>query len=338
MLSTVFFSDCPLCGGKSDILYANQTDTIHKSSGEWNVMVCQDCRLLWVYPKPTREEMQKLYENYQTHGLPSVTGRSFFQTLMEWLVVRHRVFRPAVVRHMLFSPSKSIPGLTKAVGLYFSAYLGQAESTHSNQLLDIGTGNGWFLRLMSDLGWEGTGVEPDPRAAEYAKQVAGVNVVQGTLRPELFDGSSFDAVTLRHVVEHISNPTEVLALIWRVLKLRGRLVIICPNTASLGSRFFKQHWRGMEVPRHLFLYNPCNLIQMVMDSGDFEIELMKTISLNAWWFYVSSQPKAHKLSGRLSILLAAMAFGVREYCAKFRDSSVGEEIVLVVRKLPGRMT
>lgn len=52
-----------------------------------------------------------------------------------------------------------------------------------------------------------------------------------------------------------------------MLKSGGRLVMITPNIASTGHRLFGQDWRGLEVPRHLYLYTPKALARLARGAG-----------------------------------------------------------------------
>lgn len=124
------------------------------------------------------------------------------------------------------------------------------------RLLDIGCGSGAYLARMRDVGWDVTGVEVDPVAAEVArdrglKVFAGVEEVPGT----------FDVVTLNHVIEHVPEPLQLLC---DALERTGdTLLLRTPNAASLGHRLFKTRWYHLDPPRHLFVLTPKGLQRLV---------------------------------------------------------------------------
>jgi 2-polyprenyl-3-methyl-5-hydroxy-6-metoxy-1,4-benzoquinol methylase len=126
------------------------------------------------------------------------------------------------------------------------------------RLLDVGSGSGSFVRIAHSCGWTVTGIEPDPTAAANSRR-QGLNVLQGGL--EQFDGSEdlFDVITINHVIEHMHDPLASLQDCYRLLKQGGHLWLQTPNIDSLGHRRFGRHWRGLEPPRHLILFNPRSL-------------------------------------------------------------------------------
>jgi ubiquinone/menaquinone biosynthesis C-methylase UbiE len=120
--------------------------------------------------------------------------------------------------------------------------------------LDVGCGSGDWLLSMRELGWEVMGVDFDENAVKVGRQ-RGLTVNCGALEQQNFPNDSFDAVSLNHVIEHVPHPVEALRECARILKPGGKLVVSTPNNSSLGHRIFKEHWRGLETPRHLHLFS-----------------------------------------------------------------------------------
>ena len=84
------------------------------------------------------------------------------------------------------------------------------------QVLEIGSGQGDFLRLLCQLGPnQGYGFDPSfgPRS-EPAGQ-GNIEFVRGYFGPENLD-LAFDLVVCRHVLEHLATPQDLLALIRQV--------------------------------------------------------------------------------------------------------------------------
>ena len=122
------------------------------------------------------------------------------------------------------------------------------------RLLDVGCGNGAFLAHMRRLGWEVHGLEPDPDACAAAA-AAGIDVSVGTLADVTWPEATFQAVTMSTVLEHLPDPRATLQACRRLLAPGGMLHIVTPNTEALGAERFGAHWRGLEAPRHLVLFN-----------------------------------------------------------------------------------
>ena len=126
-------------------------------------------------------------------------------------------------------------------------------------LLDVGCGSGGYAAAMQARGWNVRGTELDPMAAQAARAKHGIAVDVGELADIGYPDGAFDAITARHVLEHVQEPVGFLAECWRILRPGGRLVVVTPNVDSLGHRHFAERWRGLEQPRHLFLYRSASL-------------------------------------------------------------------------------
>ena len=98
-------------------------------------------------------------------------------------------------------------------------------------LLDVGAHAGRFLRLAREAGWDGEGLELNPKTAAYAAQASGAVVHQGNIHT-FTPARCYDAVTLTDVLEHVPRPLEVLARVRAFLCSGGWLAIKVPNGPS----------------------------------------------------------------------------------------------------------
>ena len=133
-------------------------------------------------------------------------------------------------------------------------------------LLDVGCGNGDYLATMRDLGWQVSGLEPDPKAAELGLQ-KGLQISIGTLETLQLPAEQFDVVTLSHVIEHLHDPIATLREIRRLLKPNGLIWIATPNLESFGHGRYGAAWRGLEIPRHLVLFSTQHLRRCLAEAG-----------------------------------------------------------------------
>lgn len=96
----------------------------------------------------------------------------------------------------------------------------------SGRVLDLGCGSGSFGAVNGDI--DLVGVDIDLGALETAKTREDVvlwDLESGTLP---FHDNAFDGVIAKDVLEHLSNPTDLLEEMNRVLVGRGRAVISVP--------------------------------------------------------------------------------------------------------------
>ena len=99
----------------------------------------------------------------------------------------------------------------------------------AGRALDIGCGNGAFLRACSELlpKWTLCGSEFDDK---YKSMVEKIPHVEGMYAGGLEDiPGEFDLISLIHVFEHIPSPLNLLEAIWQKLKPGGHLVIEVPD-------------------------------------------------------------------------------------------------------------
>ena len=88
---------------------------------------------------------------------------------------------------------------------------------------------------------------------------AGLDARCGELAEQGFANGQFDAVVSSHVLEHVSEPKELILEMHRTLKPGGVCIVYTPNNSALLHRIFGANWRGLEPPRHLQLYSKSSL-------------------------------------------------------------------------------
>jgi len=136
------------------------------------------------------------------------------------------------------------------------------------RILDIGFGHGDFLFDMSKEGWEVYGNEISKTGYDFAREKLGLkNIYNSDLLSLDFPENYFDVVTMWHTLEHMKKPQETLRRINRILKDDGVLIIECPDFSSLQSRFFKDKWFGLDLPRHLYQLSPKILKKLLESAG-----------------------------------------------------------------------
>lgn len=331
---------CRLCSSQGVSLHQGLKDRLLGVPGVWTLLRCPNCGLVWLNPRPVPEDMGKLYTEYYTHAVSEPVPR------------RLERLRKAVKRGILASAfgydglakdgvEKSLGWLWARVGLLRDIAGGAVMWLHGSgrgRILDVGCGKGEFLANMRNLGWEVVGVEPDPKAVNLARKQYDLDTYQGTLEEAGFPEESFDVITMNHVIEHLPDPISTLRECHRVLRPGGSLVAVTPNIRSLGFRLFGQAWRGLEPPRHLYLFSTETLRTAAESTGFRGLEL-RTTSRTARWMWIASQliRRDGMLPGRLpegkglGLQLEGLAFLALEYALNLIIDA-GEELVLIASK------
>jgi len=89
-------------------------------------------------------------------------------------------------------------------------FAGRHLAPGARAILDVGSGLCVFLARMKQAGWQGTALDPDPRAVRHARETVGVDAVCGSL-PAAGGLARHDVVTFNKVLEHVEHPIALLA-------------------------------------------------------------------------------------------------------------------------------
>ena len=145
----------------------------------------------------------------------------------------------------------------------------------NNRLLDVGCGNGDFLLVAKEMGWDCVGTEFSPKAVEICKS-KGLNVLQGDLKT-LTDGlGAFDIITSFEVIEHINTPANEVGLMHKHLRPGGLLYITTPNFNSLMRILLGQRYDAIVYPEHLSYFTPSSLNYLMNMQGFKKISIKTT--------------------------------------------------------------
>jgi len=143
----------------------------------------------------------------------------------------------------------------------------------ARKLLDIGCHIGVFLEIAQERGWEAWGIEPSRWATEQAQR-RGLRVTASILEEAGFTDEFFDVVTMWDVIEHLTDPTNELQEVNRVLKKGGLICIHTMNIESLFARLMGPRWPWL-MEMHLYYFSPCTLAKMLEKTG---FQVIQTIT------------------------------------------------------------
>jgi SAM-dependent methyltransferase len=109
------------------------------------------------------------------------------------------------------------------------SYLSKRGDEDKN-ILDIGCGYGYFLKMAANQGWMVKGVEITRDAAGRSRELFGEsNIFHGLLKEAKFPVNFFDAVTLWDVLVFVDNPVEDLKECFRIMKSKATIGIRVRN-------------------------------------------------------------------------------------------------------------
>jgi FkbM family methyltransferase len=229
---------CDLCGADAPEPWFETRDTLLKLPYVFSIVRCQRCGLAYLNPRPTRQAIGRFYqteyyESFSSARLGTSSGRRFFKAIYNRLTGR---------------------------------LAGTVETLPPGRVLDVGCGDGRYLCVFRERGWETVGVEPSAVAVERAKAL-GLQVFHGGLLEAGLPADTFDLAIMRYTIENMHNPSEVLAETRRVLRPGGKLFLAAPMIDCLIARALKHHTSYVDAPRHLYLFTLETLTRMLSKHG-----------------------------------------------------------------------
>lgn len=135
-----------------------------------------------------------------------------------------------------------------------------------SRVLELGAGDGRFVSRLTGAGLQASGIEPSDGAVAAAR-ARGARVERATVEDLELEPASLDAVVIWHVLEHVRDPAGTVARAARWLRPGGRVVVACPNLASLQARIGGDRWFHQDVPRHLTHFTATGLLLLLERSG-----------------------------------------------------------------------
>jgi 2-polyprenyl-3-methyl-5-hydroxy-6-metoxy-1,4-benzoquinol methylase len=265
----------------------------HSVSGEeFELLLDEELQLLKTHPQPSADNLSRYYESddYISH---TDSKRSLFEKLY------HAVKQKA---------------LRDKVKLIYKA------SSAKGKLLDIGAGTGDFAVAAQKEGWEVKGIEPSSKAKSIA-QSKGVTFIDSI---EQCNDTSFDVVTMWHVLEHVPDVENQIKELKRITKPGGIIVIAVPNFNSYDAKYYGRYWAAYDVPRHLWHFSKTSIDKLFAKQG---LQLEKVLPMKFDSFYVSLLSEKYK-TGKMNFVSGFLS-GLRSNIKATSNSEYSSHIYII---------
>lgn len=239
-------STCPFCNG--DRLDRYQAIAYDAAPKMVNIVECRSCQSGWQWPLQRTEAQSE-----QVFNQAYATGEegTYFD-----LDKRNSV---AACQREFIETHIKIPG----------------------RLLDIGCGDGTFVRNMAQAGWHTIGLDPAIRVSVVESYSSGHLNLRGDFVADLPAGDIFDLITLWDVVEHVEKPDQLISDAVARLAPGGMLVVETGNYQCAGRIQSDRKWWNYQMD-HRWYFAPPQLRAILTSVGLDHIELADRV-LRPWW-------------------------------------------------------
>jgi 2-polyprenyl-3-methyl-5-hydroxy-6-metoxy-1,4-benzoquinol methylase len=146
------------------------------------------------------------------------------------------------------------------------------------RILDIGAGDGRFLKRMHAQGCDCVGIELEGPTFDRSSRCNGVRIISGDVTDAGFESASLDAITIWHVLDHITTPLETVRCCFEKLREGGLLVVEVPNLGSWQGILTGDKYFHLDPPRHVYQFTHAALHALLTRVG-FDIIKQETGSL-----------------------------------------------------------
>ncbi|WP_242926278.1 class I SAM-dependent methyltransferase [Pontibacter vulgaris] len=272
---------CPICGKEEFKNFLVVTDnTVSKES--FVIVECENCTFKFTNPRPDVKSIGSYYESddYISHSntKTGIINRAY------------HVVRSITTKQKVELINRHVPA--------------------KGNILDYGCGTGVFLNACKKDGWKVSGVEPNAKARELAKEQIG-DTIKETLAEVATE--KFDVITLWHVLEHIHTLNETMDQLISRLNPEGVLIVAVPNADSHDAQQYKENWAAYDVPRHLYHFTQPTM-KRLMKKHKMVLEEVLPMKFDA--YYVSMLSEKHK-DGKTKMLSSVMnGFKSNSYAEK----------------------
>jgi SAM-dependent methyltransferase len=213
-----------------------------------NIVECEDCMFGWQYPlgRTDQESVQHFEECYSDGG----------RTKSDYFDEKNK----RAIAELELDFIETLP-------------------SQGRNLLDIGAGAGIFAEVVAQNDWTVTAVDPALELSRLNNN-SNINAIKGTTS-QIPSGTLFDVISMWDVVEHVTNPAELINDAASYLKEGGWLVLETGNYKS-ADRVYEgtSHW--IYQLDHRWYFSPESLEWLLTDLGFSEFIFSKKVLRPNW--------------------------------------------------------
>ena len=222
------------------------------SKNDYDVIDCSTCGFKHVVPIPTEDFLSRYYNKEFVKNRPA----GFYEKM-----------EADVAWNMIFYNEKFD---------LFEKYINKNDPS----ILDVGSGLGFFLEQGKARGWKTLGIEASTESAEYSRKL-GLNIEHDYLDRNNY--KKFGVIHMHEVLEHLSDPVNMVQLVKQMLNPGGLICIVSPNDfnplqkAYIKNSTIEKWW--VVPPEHINYFDFSSVRDLLENNGFSILEQTATFPL-----------------------------------------------------------
>jgi len=274
--SNIELVNCAYCGSFNYQVLFTSKDRIHDKQGEYPIVKCKECGLVYLNPRPNKNYLSNYYyKDYFGHKPAPSFNNKKHPTFKE--KVFNFLSNKTLTAHFGYNHLSKTNLFWKILTFPFKKhfFIDLTPFYISNgRLLEVGCSYGWRLEKLRSLGWEDCmGVELSEQPVNFARD-KGLNVICKPIEDTEFQDNTFDVIIASMVMEHLREPFFLFEKLHKWLKPGGQLLFSVPNISGLEYKIFKKYWYPLQVPYHFYHFSD-NFIKKNLDKYNVKIHYQK---------------------------------------------------------------
>lgn len=248
---------CKICGNKEKNNRYFVKEMMFGLREKFSYFECNKCECLQLETIP--KNLNKYYpENYYSQNEKFVFGKNFLFKYLRKKRDQYVVYNNNIKGKLLNS---IIPNNDPSFKI-----LKQISISPESKILDVGCGNGKYLKILEQIGFKNLiGIDPFLKNEISSNNI---KLIKGTIH-EIKE--KFDLITFHHSFEHLIDPIQTLESTRKKLKNNGFCIIRIPLVSSYSWKNYKENWVQIDAPRHIFLHSKKSM-EMISKRNSFMIE------------------------------------------------------------------
>ena len=271
MKSNIF---CPVCGSPSTHSLGKFHSRDYQKSESFEYHKCSVCNLIFLYPLPTEDVINRFYEYKFAEGN--------YRDYERFNESKQRSFDTIITREI-------IPNIDR-----------------KGHILEFGCGEGFFLERLFHFGFENIwGVDVSQVAISRAQQKLPNRYKErlfchneDTLSHQ-FESQSMDCVVGLDVLEHLRSPLSFLNEAFNILSPDGLLILTTPRLNSFASKVLKLRWHYFIPLEHIHLFSSNSIKMALVRVGFQKIIVLKEKRYFSIGYSVSSLEAIYRFRGKV---------------------------------------